>query len=240
MRRIPVHRQHLALLLAIASVPVLGYDAGMKPAPHHVFKCAKCPTIINCWPHKAGTAVCTDCLAAVRRENGKRVGADQAPTVGSTREIRIRDGQTYRQVYRPAHPNAPKSGWVMEHRLIMEARLGRLLDPAEVVHHENRDGLDNRAENLTLEASKGAHLAAEHSAEGVAARMAAYPRCACGGRTAFKSHQCWPCWAKSQTCPSCGRSGRKMARRDMCHGCYKRLRAQRAATHHATTENIEI
>ena len=66
------------------------------------------------------------------------------------------DRQGYVLVYQPGHPNARQSGYVLEHRLVVEAREGRLLAQREVVHHDNRAKADNRSENLVLTAI-GAH-----------------------------------------------------------------------------------
>lgn len=70
-----------------------------------------------------------------------------------------REGRTdgYIQVYRPNHPLATKDGYVMEHRLVMEQRLGRYLRLEEVVHHINHDTTDNRIENLALFPNIGEH-----------------------------------------------------------------------------------
>lgn len=62
----------------------------------------------------------------------------------------------YRLIFKPDHPNASKVGYVMEHRLIIEAHLHRLLTKGEDVHHKNGNKLDNRLKNLQL-LTKAAH-----------------------------------------------------------------------------------
>lgn len=49
----------------------------------------------------------------------------------------------------------------LEHRLVMEKRLGRKLRPGETVHHINEDRADNRDENLRLYDNPGTHVIAE-------------------------------------------------------------------------------
>ncbi len=68
----------------------------------------------------------------------------------------------YRYIYQPDHPSRTKLGYVLEHRLAMEKKVGRLLDRREAVHHINGDTLDNRIKNLVLCQSTGRHSIDHH------------------------------------------------------------------------------
>lgn len=72
---------------------------------------------------------------------------------------RVTDKSGYVLIKLPDHAERNKSGYVREHRLVMEQVLGRPLKPEEVVHHRNGDPTDNRPENLELFESNACHLA---------------------------------------------------------------------------------
>lgn len=78
----------------------------------------------------------------------------------------------YVREYNPFHPKGSRRGLVMQHRLVIERSIGRLLTSTEVVHHKNGDRTDNRLENLELLKDQNAHMTHEH----IERRKARYAR----------------------------------------------------------------
>jgi len=68
---------------------------------------------------------------------------------------RKRDG--YILIYKPTHPFSMLSGYIYEHRLIMEQKLNRYLTKKEVIHHIDNNKENNAPKNLQLFKNKVQH-----------------------------------------------------------------------------------
>ena len=64
----------------------------------------------------------------------------------------------YILVYCPDHPNKTKCGYVAEHRLIMEKKIGRYLTKEENVHHIDFNKSNNDINNLMLFPTNKEHM----------------------------------------------------------------------------------
>ncbi len=68
----------------------------------------------------------------------------------------------YILIYIPQHPFSRKSGYILEHRLVVEKQIGRYLKPSEKCHHlGQRD--DNRPHMLMAFKNTDAHNRFEHN-----------------------------------------------------------------------------
>lgn len=84
-----------------------------------------------------------ECWRVYAREHGKRDWRQALPH---------RNSRGYVYEYAPDHPSVQGKKYkrVAAHRLAMERKLGRFLQPWEIVHHKNGVKDDNREENLEL------------------------------------------------------------------------------------------
>lgn len=105
--------------------------------------CANCGAEMSLKPSQAHRQYCKkSCETAARTKWPLPADAQGRP--------RRKTSAGYILVWEPSHPNKALKGWVWEHRLVMEAHLGRYLTTHEQVDHINEIKDDNRLENLQV------------------------------------------------------------------------------------------
>lgn len=56
----------------------------------------------------------------------------------------------YWYLYRPDHPDSSEQGYIAEHRIVMENKIGRRLNNNEIVHHKDHIKTNNNPDNLEI------------------------------------------------------------------------------------------
>jgi hypothetical protein len=88
------------------------------------------------------------------KQEGNKLGGEQISNGNKPHRHNNKGGivnrSGYRAVYAPDHPYCNQGGYVFEHRLVMEKKLGRYLLPNEHVHHINGVRHENTEDNLSL------------------------------------------------------------------------------------------
>lgn len=130
----------------------LFYRKGNQRYSANIYKCHKCkikfPKIIASIKKTQKIYCSKECANSVNNvKNGiKKRGNKNCNWKGG----RKNNGQGYILKYAPNHPKCDSHRCVLEHRLVMENFIGRLLYKDETVHHKNGIRDDNRIENLEL------------------------------------------------------------------------------------------
>ena len=98
------------------------------------------------------------------RERGKQRTGENSYSYGKKGELhptwkggRNIDSDGYVRLYLPDHPSSGKDGYVLEHRLTIEEKIGRRLKDNEHVHHKDDNRQNNDSDNLEI-LSIGGHM----------------------------------------------------------------------------------
>ena len=123
--------------------------------PNAIYDCKVCGKHVEKWVAPSRIASGQDTLEYCSRTcaGAGRAGSNHPLWKGG----RQADKDGYILIWSPDHPSKNASGYVREHRLVMEKHIGRLLKQTEVVHHKNDNPSDNRIENLELYDSNAKH-----------------------------------------------------------------------------------
>jgi len=121
--------------------------------------CNKCRRLVRKadkkrWEDK-NCSLCIDCGKKIFRLSTRCLScANKGNLNPSWKGGRIVTVNGYIWIYSPNHPFANSSGYVMEHRLVVEEDIGKYLDVDVLAHHINGKRDDNRLSNLKVVTKK--------------------------------------------------------------------------------------
>ena len=132
----------------------------------------------------------------------------------------------YYQYYIPDHHLANKSGLVYEHMMVAEDMLGRKLKEGEVIHHKDRNRLNNSFDNLMVFKTGGDHTAF-HQGRDVELDGDVYIAI---GKYDYKNG------AAKDACPVCGKE--KYATAKLCLECARKEQAKNIPSKEELREHL--
>jgi hypothetical protein len=118
------------------------------------FACAQCGKEVSVYRSPSQIEKQPPKYCSVKCTGLSQTGVDNPAYAGG----RFIGANGYAYVLSFDHPNKDVRGYVLEHRLVAEASIGRLLTDVEVVHHKDRDKLNNRPNNLQIMCDQAAHV----------------------------------------------------------------------------------
>ncbi len=109
--------------------------------------------------------ICRDCYISINSQNSKKATRCKSCSKKDDKNGMYVNGTStksgpYVMILKTDHPSVKNnsSNYVMEHRLVVEKKLGRFLKPEEVVHHIDGNKRNNDINNLMVFKSSSEHL----------------------------------------------------------------------------------
>lgn len=127
--------------------------------------CLSCKKVFYAIPHRVKIGGAKFCSQSCASRGNKRCVGHKASDVtrkkmSKSRKNHLNNNWKGGRVFNRGYIwiKSKDGKYLMEHRVVMEAHLGRPLTNKEVVHHVNEKKTDNQIENLQLFKNCGYHL----------------------------------------------------------------------------------
>ena len=110
--------------------------------------------------------ICLNCNKSFHAKHGNRDIYCSSTCFGLHKRKPFIIKKGYKKILCPNHPRSDGKGYVLEHIIILEKKLGRVLFPNEVTHHIDHDKLNNHPDNLTTYSSNSFHISYHRRTKG--------------------------------------------------------------------------